>query len=280
VRRTLPVIIAFALLLSASIADGWDWWTTHDVEVLGFLRRAPIVGRSIDTALGTDKWRDQVTIAVDASYPPFASVDPNGTMVGFEVDLASALGKKLAANPRLVNMDAGDALYDALAAKKVDAIIAGLTYYPDVTRDVAYSDPYFEAGPVLLAKAGRTDIGGARDLAGKKVAVETGSLGDDEARLLQKEVSGMVVVPTDDVEQVISSVGDGSVDAAIVDRPEIPPGSMQTAGLRTVGPPLRSQPYMVAVRRTSVSLLLAINKNLEAMKADGALAAMERKWFQ
>ena len=279
-KRTLPVVIAFALLLSASLMDGWDWWTTHNVEVLGILRRAPVLGKSIDTALGTDDLRAQVVIAVDASYPPFASVDPSGKMVGFEVDLASALGKKLAANPELVNMDAGDALYDALAARKVDAIIAGLTYYPDVTRDVAYSDPYFEAGPVLLAKTGRTDISGTRDLAGKKVSVEMGSLSEDEARRLQKEVSGMVVVPMDDVEQVISAAGDGTVDAAIVDRPEIPPGSMQAAGLRTVGPPLRSQPYMVAVRRTSVSLLLAINKHLDAMKADGSLAAMEKKWFR
>lgn len=278
-KRTLPIVIAFSLLLVSSVADGWDWWTTHDVEILSFLRRAPLVGQSIDTAMGTDKQRNQVIIAVDASYPPFASVNPDGTMVGFEVDLASALGKKLAAHPKLVNMDAGDSLFDALTSKKVDAIIAGLTYYPDVTRDVAYSEPYFEAGPVLLAKAERTDITGTRDLAGKRVAVEMGSLSDDEAHRLQKEVSGIVVVSMDDVGQVIAAVGNGSVDAAIVDRPEIPPGAMKENGLRTVGPPLQSQPYMVAVRRTSASLLLAINKNLEAMKADGTLAAMERKWF-
>lgn len=278
-RRTLPVVIAFALLLASSVADGWDWWTTHDVEVLSFLRRAPIVGQSIDTAMGTDEQQNQVIIAVDASYPPFASVNPDGTMVGFEVDLASALGKQLAAYPKLVNMDAGDGLFDALASKKVDAIIAGLTYYPDVTRDVAYSESYFEAGPVLLARAERTDISGTRDLAGKRVAVEMGSLSDDEAHRLQKEVPGLVVVTMDDVGQVMTAVGDGSVDAVIVDRPEIPPGSMKAEGLGTVGPPLQSQPYMVAVRRTSASLLLAINKNLEVMKADGSLAAMERKWF-
>ncbi len=278
-KRTLPMIVAFALLLTASAADGWDWWTTHNLEILSVLRRAPMVGKSIDAAMGTDQRRDRLIIAVDASYPPFASVSPDGTMVGFEVDLANALGTKLAAHPKLVNMDAGDSLFDALASKKVDAIIAGLTYYPDVTRDVAYSDPYFEAGPVLLAKAERMDIAGARDLAGKRVAVEMGSLSDDEAHRLQKDVSGMAVVSMDDVGQVMAAVGNGSVDAAIVDRPEIPPGAMKEAGLRTVGPPLRSQPYMVAVRRTSTSLLLAIDKNLEAMKADGTLAAMERKWF-
>ncbi len=278
-KRTLPIIIAFTLLLVSSAADGWDWWTTHDVEVLNFLRRAPVVGQSIDSAMKIDKQRDRLVIAVDASYPPFASVNPDGTMVGFEVDLATALGKRLAAHPQLVNMDAGDSLFDALASKKVDAIIAGLTYYPDVTRDVAYSESYFEAGPVLLAKAERTDINGTRDLTGKKVAVEMGSLSDDEAHSLQKQISGITIVRMDDVGQVMAAVGNGSVDAVIVDRPEIPPGSMKKEGLRTVGPPLLSQPYMVAVRRTDPSLLLAINKYLEEMKADGTLAAMQRKWF-
>ena len=278
-KRTLPIIIAFTLLLVSSAADGWDWWTTHDVEVLNFLRRAPVVGQSIDSAMKIDEPRDRLVIAVDASYPPFASVNPDGTMVGFEVDLATALGKRLAAHPQLVNMDAGDSLFDALASKKVDAIIAGLTYYPDVTRDVAYSESYFEAGPVLLAKAERTDINGTRDLTGKKVAVEMGSLSDDEAHSLQKQISGITIVRMDDVGQVMAAVGNGSVDAVIVDRPEIPPGSMKKEGLRTVGPPLLSQPYMVAVRRTDPSLLLAINKYLEEMKADGTLAAMQRKWF-
>jgi ABC-type amino acid transport substrate-binding protein len=279
VKRGLPVFIALALLVFGACVDGWDWWTTHDLEVLGLLSRAPVVGRSIESTLGADDQREQVVLAVDASYPPFASLQPDGSMVGFEVDLASELGQRLADKPRLVNMDAGDALFDALASKKVDAIIAGLTYYPEVTRDVVYSDPYFEAGPVLLARTGRSDISGASDLAGKRVAVELGSLGEEEARKLQKQETGMVVVPMDDVERVIASAGDGTVDAAVVDRPAIPPDSMKKAGLRTVGSPLCSHPYLVAVQRTNRSLLLAINKNLDAMKVDGSLATIERKWF-
>lgn len=278
-KRTVPIVIAFVLLATAATVDAWDWWSTHDLEVLSFFRRAPLVGRSIDATLGTDAWREQVTIAVDASYPPFASVEPDGTMAGFEVDLAAALGARLADKPRLINMDAGDALFDALASGKVDAIIAGLTYYPEVTRDVVYSESYFEAGPVLLASAGRADIGGVRDLTGKRVAVEMGSLGEDEARRRQRETAGMIVVPMDDVHRVLAAAGDGSVDAAIVDRSSIVTGAMEAAGLRTVGPPLRTQPYMIAVSRTNRSLLLAVNKELDAMKSSGALAAIEKRWF-
>ncbi len=279
-RHNLALYLALLLVAVSGSIDGWDWWTTHDVEILSIFQRAPVVGSTFRAAMGDDSWKEEITIAVDASYPPFASVDQDGKMSGFEVDLASELGRRLSVSPRLINMDAGDALFDALASRKVDAIIAGLTYYPEVTRDVAFSESYFEAGPVLLAKASRADISSTGDLAGKKVAVEMGSSGEDEARNVQRNAGGMVVAPMDDVEQVIASVGDGRMDAAIVDRPAIPPGSLAAAGLKVVGPPLRTQPYMVAVQRKNRSLVLAINHELDAMKADGSLAEMEKRWFR
>ncbi len=279
-KHNFFVRLAAFLLLLGAVVDGWDWWTSHDAEVLSLFQNAPIVGGSISGTLGPEPWRERVTIAVDASYPPFASVGPDGTMAGFEVDLAAELGRRLSADPSLVNMDAGDALFDALASKKVDAIVAGLTYYPEITRDVAYSAPYFEAGPVLLVRRDRADITSARDLGGKRVAVELGSLAETEARRYQREMPGMVVKPMDDVLRVIAAAGDGSADAAIVDRPALSAETMEAAGLGVVGSPLRSQPYMVAVQRKNIGLLLAINRELHAMKADGSLAAMEKRWFK
>ena len=278
--RVFFMWLAVALLLTAAAVDGLDWLSSHDVEILSIFQRAPLLGGTVRATAGEETWKDQVILAVDASYPPFASVDAEGRMVGFEVDLASEMGRRLSARPSLVNMDAGDALFDALASKKVDAIIAGLTYYPEITRDVAYSDPYFEAGPVLLARPDQRGLSGPRDLAGKRVVVEMGSLGEDEARRLQRDLPGMVVLPMDDVEHVLAAAGDGSADAAVVDRPALPPLGLASHGLMPVGAPLRSQPYMVAVQRKNRSLLLAINRELDAMKADGTLAAIEGRWFR
>lgn len=279
-RRSAVMWLAVALLVVAAAVDGWDWWSSHDVEILSMFQRAPVLGGVVRTSLGDEYWHDHLVVAVDASYPPFASVDADGRMVGFEVDVAAELGNRLSKDLAIVNMDAGDALFDALASRKVDAIIAGLTYYPEVTRDVAYSDSYFEAGPVLLIRAGRTDIAGARDLDGKRVVAEMGSLGEDVARSLRRDHAGMTVVSMDDVNQAMSEVADGRVDAAIVDRPAIPPSALASLGLAPAGPPLRSQPYMVAVQRKNRALLLAVNRALDAMKSDGSLAAIESRWFK
>lgn len=278
--RVSPLGIAVALLLFSMAVIGCDWWASHDLELLEVVRHLPMAGPRLERWFGADVKRAEVTFAVDASYPPFAFVQQDGALVGFESDLATELGNRLSYRPRVVNMDAADALRDALAAKKIDAIIAGLSYTPEVTREVAYSEGYYEAGPGILVSNSRSDILSERDLAGKKVVVETGSLGEEEARRVQRGLSGMEVIPMDDVDRVLALVAGGEAGAAILDRPSIPAGSPSMATLHFVAFPLRSVPYVIAVSRRDPALFLAIDRELEAMRADGALDRLEAKWLR
>lgn len=278
-RQPVPVYLALSLLLLAATVGVGDWWITNDSEVVWRLRRSPVAGQILERLLGSEPRRGEITIAVDASYPPFASVDSKGDLVGFEVDLAMELGRRLADRTKLINMDAGDALFDALAANKIDAIIAGLVYLPEVSREVAYSDSYFEAGPVILARVDRVDLREPGDLRGQRVAVEIGSLGEEEARKLHRKLSGVELALMDDADHVLGAVAEGTVDAAVLDRSSIPAGSAAMARLRQVGSPLRSHPYLIAMRRKDPELLWAINWELQAMRSGGILARLERSWF-
>ncbi|HEX2922499.1 MAG TPA: transporter substrate-binding domain-containing protein [Chloroflexota bacterium] len=279
-RRNTPVYVATALLLASISTIIWGWWTTHDLEVLEGVRRLPLAGPRLERLVGADVMRPSVTIGVDASYPPFASVDENGALVGFEVDLAAELGSRLAQSARIVNMDAADALNDAIVSRKIDAMIAGLSYTPELTTDIAYSEGYFESGPGIFVRSDRSDIAGPGDLAGKKVVVELGSVGEEEARLLARSTRGMELITVDDVEKALAQVAGGGADATIVDRPSIPAGTSAMAELKPVAFPLRKQPYSVAVSRRDPGLLLAINRELESMRADGTLDRLDATWLR
>ena len=74
-----------------------------------------------------------------------------------------------------------DGLLDAIWAGRVDAIISALPLEPRYTKDIAYSQPYFEAG-LRLVTITATPIAATADLAGRKLAVELGSDADAEAR--------------------------------------------------------------------------------------------------
>ncbi len=279
-RWRAPVLLAVVLLLSAAAVDLAHWWRQNELEALEAVRRTPVAGDALGRALGYDRSRPAITIAVDASYPPFASVDAEDRLIGFEVDLAGELGRRLADQGTVVNMDTGDGVIDALVARRIDAIIAGLTPTPESRREVALSLPYYDAGPVLVIGLERRDIRHARDLAGKRVAVEAGSLGEEESQRLAREVHGMALLDMSDAQRVLDAVVEGSADAAVLDRPSMPIGSPFMERVRVLEQPLVPRPYTIAVRRWDHALLLAINRELESLKAEGMLAEMERRWFK
>ena len=93
---------------------------------------------------------------MDASFPPFEVVDGDGRFVGFDVDLATALAERWGVGVRFVDVHF-DGLYDALQADKFDLIISALPYDRTMTRDVAYSVSYYDAGE-LLRNCGRIPL--------------------------------------------------------------------------------------------------------------------------
>jgi ABC-type amino acid transport substrate-binding protein len=131
-------------------------------------------------------------VGMDASFPPFETIAPDGTLVGFDVDLARELARRL--GPALSEAEGSvaegievqfvanlpyDGLYDALAVGRVDVVISALVVNPARMADFAYSIPYFDAGQVLVVRAvgtrieepGPEPVAEMTDLGGRTLAV-------------------------------------------------------------------------------------------------------------
>ncbi|MFN3761678.1 MAG: transporter substrate-binding domain-containing protein, partial [Anaerolineae bacterium] len=63
---------------------------------------------------------------MDASYPPFESIDGEGNLVGLDVDLGRELAARLGVEAHFVANLSYDGLYDALTADQVDVLISAL----------------------------------------------------------------------------------------------------------------------------------------------------------
>src|SRR5260221_12311748 len=85
------------------------------------------------------------TVATDASYPPFSSVDANGDLFGFDVDLADEIGRRWGVTVTYENITY-DALLGALVAGRDDAVVSAFVPQPDRSPHVAYSGAYFTSG--------------------------------------------------------------------------------------------------------------------------------------
>ncbi len=101
---------------------------------------------------GAKEWAT-VRIGMDATYPPFESVDPKGAIVGFEVDYANALCAKMKVTCTFQNQD-WDGIIPALLAGKFDAVVSSMNETPARAKRVLFSDVYYATAPVWVTQPG------------------------------------------------------------------------------------------------------------------------------
>jgi ABC-type amino acid transport substrate-binding protein len=232
-------------------------------------------------------------VGMDAGFPPFESVAADGTLIGFDVDLARELGRRLGVEVQFVANLPYDGLYDALTVGRVDVVISALVVNPARMEDFSYSASYFDAGQVLVVhgsppsappeNGGEEEVSSIEnmaDLSGRTLAVEFGTQGDLEARKWARQLTDLTVIQYQTAVKALAAVAVGEVDAALVDRVSalatVEPGGK----LVIVEKSIVAEPYAVALRKDSAQLLRAINKALAEMEADGTMEALVDKWLE
>lgn len=227
-------------------------------------------------------------VGMDASFLPFESIAADGTLVGFDVDLARELGQRLGSalskaegvEVQFVANLPYDGLYDALAVDRVDVVISALVVNPARMADFAYSASYFDAGQVLVVREGTSDIEKMPDLGKHTLAVEFGARGDLEARKWARRLPDLTIVPCQTAAEALAAVTTGEADGALVDHVSALETSGAGSGLIIVGEPVVEGPYAVVVQRESQHLLRVINDALAEMEADGTMDALVAKWLE
>ena len=239
-------------------------------ETINLLRRDN-TWRTIQT---TERWR----VGMDPSFPPFESLDSAGQPHGFDVALAEELASSWGVTVTLVPIGF-DSLLDALQAGKLDSVISALPFDERLTKDVAYSPPYFEAG-IFLATLPDSQIQGTEALANRTVGVEWGSMGDMAGRRLQTTTPTVQIKPFDTpVAAIDALVTQGSVDAILIDHVTLRMAQVQGAPLITVGPVLESNPFVIAMPIAAYELQAAVAQDLTALQEKGVIVALEEEWF-
>lgn len=220
-------------------------------------------------------WR----VGMDASFPPFEWLDENGQPIGYDVELAEQMAAAWGLQLEIVPIGF-DSLIDAVQTGRVDSVVSALPYDERLTRDIAYSPPYFDAG-LALATRPNSAIQAVDDLNGKRVAVELGSMGDMVGRRLQRADPAVerVTFPTPE-EAVAALVSEQSVDALLIDHVTLRMEQVQGVPLVRVGPILESNPYVIAMPVRAHQLQDAVTETLSDLQESDFLAELEAKWFK
>ena len=81
----------------------------------------------------------KIRIGTDPTYAPFESKNAKGELVGFDIDLANELCKRIKVQCTYVENPL-DALIPSLKAKKIDVIMSSLSITEKRQQEIAFTD--------------------------------------------------------------------------------------------------------------------------------------------
>ncbi|ACN15394.1 GlnH3 [Desulforapulum autotrophicum HRM2] len=218
-----------------------------------------------------------ITVATDTNFPPFEFKDPKtGHHTGFDVELWNAIAQDMGIEYDLQPMDF-NGIIPGLQSGQLDAGIAGITIKPERAKVVDFSDPYYNAGLLLLVKADRTDITKVEDLEGKVVATKLGTTSDD---FLKKNAKAKEIKLYPNNDAMFMELMMGGADAVMFDSPVIA-NYVREVGkdrVKVVGPLYMGQSYGIGFPKGS-PLVDKVNKSLKKLKDNGDYRTLYLKWF-
>jgi ABC-type amino acid transport substrate-binding protein len=235
-----------------------------------------IIGGGEDRALERIQDSGVLRVGMDASYPPFEALDAENQIVGFDVDVANELGKRLDVEVVFANI-AYDGLYDALLTEQVDILISGLVAAPEFQGKANFSVPYFNMGEYLVVLRDST-LRQMEDTSGLTLAVEIGSGGDVEARKWQRRLGDLQILRQPDSGAALNAVLNGEADGAIVDGVTARLAIGQHPDLMLAENVVETL-IAAGVHPESGALLGQIDDAMQSMLDDGTISELIDKWF-
>jgi ABC-type amino acid transport substrate-binding protein len=212
--------------------------------------------------------------------PPFEYV-AKGVDVGFEVDLMKDIARRLGLKAVFVDTR-WEKILQEMQGGRYDCIVGGITITPERERVLAWSVPYITTTLSLVVNAARTPaIRSLTDLKHASVGVQAATTDYDAALVMQQrgEIGSIKVYPFDRIEQAMRDLEAGRITAVMKVAPVTAWLAAKNPDLRIVAQvPDDPQPLGIGLSKSRPALLAAVNGVLAAMKRDGSLNQLKKKW--
>jgi len=225
-----------------------------------------------------------VVVVTEKAYPPLQFVDPKtGKAVGWEYDAVAEMAKRLNMKVDYQNTS-WDAMISAVSDGQYDMGMTGITIKEERAKKVDFSNAYMRSEMFMMVRGDETRFSDAKSFA----AFEQGLVGaqagttpfyvavynvldgneqNPRIKLLETFGAQVQALKTGDVDVVLTdgTAGNGYVDAS-------------NGGLKLIGGALGTEDFGFIFPKGS-NLVAPFNAAIAAMKADGTIDALNKKWF-
>ena len=226
---------------------------------------------------------DPLRIGVEGAYPPFSWKEADGTLKGFDIDIAKALCEKMGRKCELVEQD-WDGIIPALMAKKYDAIVASMSITEERKKRVDFSNKYYNTPAKFVAHKDADFDDSPEGLKGKTVGVQRGTI---HQCYMEKAFPEVELKLYGTQEEVFLDLASGRIDLQISDSIQSLEGFLTKPegkdfaflGDDQFDLECHGEGAGVAVRKGEDDLRLAFNKAIKAIRDDGTYAKINAKYF-
>lgn len=252
-----------------------------------YLRRAVLavilLAALLATACGTSgKSEDPIKsagvlrVGTEGVYSPFSYHDPKtGELVGYDVDVAKAVGEKLGVKVEFVETP-WDSIFAALEADRFDVVANQVTITPERQAKYDLSQPYSVGEGVIVTRADDDSIKSLADLKGKTTAQSITSNWAQVAR-----DAGATVQSVEGFAQAITLLNQGRIDATVNDSIAVYAYLAETGdtSVKIAAQTGEKSDQGFAARKNS-GLLPELNGALQELHANGTLARISQKYLK
>ncbi|MBP5450773.1 MAG: amino acid ABC transporter substrate-binding protein [Treponema sp.] len=247
------------------------------VSAMAFTSCAKKAG--VDNSLEDIKNKGSLVMGLDDSFPPMGFRDKNNEIVGYDVDLAKEVAKRLGVTLKLQPIDWATKEQE-LNTKKIDCIWNGFTMTKERQAAMAFTGAYLDNAQVVIVK-NESSVKTTADLSGKLIGVQAGSSAWEAVsadKNLLDSIAG--VVEFEENLTALNDLGIGNIDAVVMDL-VVAEYTIKQAGYpyRILDQGLANEEYGVAFRKNDVKLRDEVQKILEEMQKDGTVSSICGEWF-
>ena len=227
------------------------------------------------------KTRGVFVLGLDDSFPPLGFRDDDNEIVGYDIDLAKEVSKRLGVEFKAQPID-WDAKEMELSTGKIDCIWNGFTITEDRKNALSFTFAYLNNEQVLVVQKA-SGIKTLADMKGKKLGIQSGSSAQDavdEEANRDFKAGLKEVVPFKDNITALNDLKIGGVDGVVMDSVVANYSIAQTGEPFFVVPQaLAKEAYGIGFRKNEPELRDKVQQILIEMQKDGTVTAISTKWF-
>ena len=217
----------------------------------------------------------ELTFAMEPSYPPFETTNEKGEIIGFDVDVANAICKEIQATCKFKG-EAFDALIPNLKAKRFDASISAIDITDARAKQVLFSDAYYDSTASYVTLKGKATLESA-----KNVGVQNGTTFQQYTVAETKQYTTKSYAS---LQSAILDLKSGRIDMIFGDTAVLADMISKEPEMQFVGEKVANKKYFgnglgIAMHKSNKELAEQLNKGLAAIKANGEYQKIYDKWM-